>query len=57
MSKIIMPDYTRSIVNMMASIRKHYGLEIRYNTLPELDEELKNNYKNVVIVLYLISNP
>lgn len=51
MSKIIMPDYTRSIVNMMASIRKHYGLEIRYNTLPELDEELKKNYKNVVIVL------
>jgi len=51
MSKIIMPDYSRSIVNMMASIRKHYGLDIRYNTLPELDEELKKNYKNVVIIL------
>ena len=51
MKKIVMPDYTKSIVNMMASIRKHYGLDINYNTLPSLDEELKKNYKNVIIVL------
>ena len=51
MKKIVMPDYTKSIVNMMASIRKHYGLDINYNTLPSLDEELKKNYKNVIVVL------
>ncbi|MBQ9730511.1 MAG: alkaline phosphatase family protein [Bacilli bacterium] len=51
MSKIIMPNYTKSLVNMMASIRKHYGLQINYNTLPALDEELSKNYKNVLIVL------
>ena len=49
--KVFMPNYNRSIVNMMASIRKHYGLNVSYNTLPELDEELKKNYKNVLIVL------
>ena len=42
MAKYIFPDYTRSIVNMMASIRCHFGLEITHNTLKELDEELNN---------------
>mgnify|MGYP003308765220 CR=1 FL=1 len=51
MAKYIFPDYTRSIVNMMASIRRHFGLEITHNTLKELDEELNKNYKNIIIVL------
>lgn len=51
MAKYIFPDYTRSIVNMMASIRRHFGLEITHNTLKELDEELNKDYRNVIIVL------
>ena len=51
MTKYVMPNYSRSLVNMMASIRKHYGLDVSYNTLKELDEELSKNYRNVLIVL------
>lgn len=51
MSKIIFPDYSNSIVNMMASFRKYYGLDFHHSTLKSLDNILKKKYKNVVLVL------
>lgn len=51
--KIIYPDYNNCLTNVTNSIFKHYGIETYHNTLPELDEILKNHdYKNIVYMLY-----
>ncbi len=49
--KVMYPDYTNSIVNFMASIRKFYGLSYQHNTMPKLDEVLSKDYKNIIMIL------
>ena len=39
--KIIMPNYEKSILNLVNSILKHYNVETKYKELPELKEILK----------------
>lgn len=50
-NNIVLPDYENSILNLINSILKHYKVETKYNGLKELDDKLKNNYKNVVLII------
>lgn len=49
--KLKYPDYDNSILNVTNSILKHYGVNVAYNTIPELDKELTNNYKHIIYIL------
>ncbi|MFA5006285.1 MAG: alkaline phosphatase family protein [Candidatus Izemoplasmatales bacterium] len=51
MKPIRFPDYERSIMNVSASILRHYGAKTEKATLPEVDAVLANNPRNVVLVL------
>ena len=46
-----LPDYDRSILSVVASILKHYGLTAAYPTLPELDAQLATDPAHVVLIL------
>jgi predicted AlkP superfamily pyrophosphatase or phosphodiesterase len=43
-------DYQNSIVNLACSILEYFGAESEHNTLKEVDELLKYQYKNVVVL-------
>jgi len=45
------PDYNNSILNLITSILKYYNVETNHTSLKELDEVLKNKYKNVVFIV------
>lgn len=45
-------NYNHCLTNLANSIRLYYGLEIKHNTIEEVDKELKKDYKNVVIMLF-----
>lgn len=49
--KIMYPNYNRSIVNLIASIKKYYNIPYSIQTLPELDRVLEKEYNNMVLVL------
>ncbi len=50
--KIVLPDYTNCLVNLMASIRRHFLLPYKYSTLKKVDCLLdKNQYRTVVVLL------
>jgi len=51
MKNYIFPDYNNSLLNLMASLRKYYGLDHNYQTLDVVDKELAKNYKTVIILL------
>lgn len=51
MEKYAVPDYQNSIINVTGSILKHYHVETRLASLPNLDAELSKGYKNVVLFL------
>ncbi len=47
------PDYDRSILSVASSVLKHFGVkDCEHKTLPELDELLKNDYKNIIVMLF-----
>lgn len=48
---IIFPNYEHCILNTINSILKYYNVETQYNGLIELDEQLKNKYKNIVLII------
>lgn len=50
-NNIIMPNYDRSILNLINSILKHYNVKTKYNGLKEIDEKLTHDYKNVVLII------
>lgn len=50
--KIRLPDYENCIAGITSSVLKHYKSECNVKSLPVLDELLKNNYKNIVVILY-----
>ncbi len=49
--KTIMPDYKKSMVNITASIMKHYGKPSNYESFKPLDEILNNNYKHILFLI------
>ncbi len=49
--KLTYPDYNNSILNVTNSILKHYGVSVKYSTIPELDKELLNNYNHIIYIL------
>lgn len=49
--KIKLPDYNHSILNLITSILKYYNVKTEHNSLREVDEILKNKYKNVVLIV------
>lgn len=49
--KIIFPDYNHSILNLINTILKYYKVNTEYNTLPQLEEILNKNYKNIVLIV------
>ena len=48
---IIFPNYEHCILNTITSILKYYNVETKYNGLLELDNQLKANYRNIVLVI------
>ena len=49
--EIVLPNYKNSILNLINSILKYYNIETKYNGIDFLDEKLKNNYKNIVLII------
>ena len=45
-------DYNNSLVNLVSSILKNFDAEFNHSTLKEVDELLKEKYKNVVVLLF-----
>ena len=45
------PNYTRSIVNISATLLNHYGIETPHVSLPEITEKLKDDYKHIVVMV------
>ena len=53
MTKLILPDYNNSIVNLACSIRKYFDLNYNHNTLKIVDDILEEKKpKNVVVILF-----
>lgn len=48
---IIFPNYEHCILNTITSILKYYKVETKYAGLPELDKQLKDKYKNIVLII------
>ncbi len=48
---LIFPNYKKSIVNIIASIKKFYRIPVTAATLQSLDTELNRMYKNVVLIV------
>lgn len=50
---IKLPDYDRSILSIASSVLNYYGVQdCPHKTLPEYDKLLKNDYKNVIVMLF-----
>lgn len=49
---IVKPSYKKSIVNLMASINSYYGGVSQYETLHEVDLELKKEYKHIFLLIF-----
>ena len=50
---VLKNDYNECITNLACSIRKHFDLEYKHNTLDYVDKILdKNKPKNVVVILF-----
>ena len=45
-------DYKRSLLALISSVSRHFGVNTDHATLPEMDELLTKNYKNVVVMLF-----
>jgi predicted AlkP superfamily pyrophosphatase or phosphodiesterase len=45
------PDYNHSILNVSATLLKHYGVVSSFETIQTLEESLKKNPKHVVYIL------
>lgn len=50
--KLIFPDYTKSNLNITATLAEFLGATNKNATLPILKEELKKNYKNIVYMIF-----
>ena len=48
---ICKPDYDRSILSISSSIMKKYNVKSNYKSLPELDNILAKDYRNVIFLI------
>lgn len=48
----LMVNYDHSILSLISSVLKHYGVQTPYKTLPAVDEELKKGYKNIIFMVF-----
>ncbi len=46
------PDYSNCILGITSSVLKHFGLATCHPSLPLLDDKLKANFRNVVVMLF-----
>lgn len=46
------PEYKCSIVNLMASIQKHYDVPTNYETIECVDKELSKDYQHVLLMVF-----
>lgn len=49
--EIIFPNYEHSILNTINSILRYYNVKTKYSGLEELDESLKKEYKDIVLII------
>ncbi len=50
---ITYPNYDRSILSIASSVLNHFGVkDCQHKTLPEFDELLNKNYKNIIVMLF-----
>ena len=45
------PNYDKSLISIISSVKAYYRTPYAYPTVTELDNELKNGYKNVVLIV------
>lgn len=50
-NEIILPNYEHCILNTITSILKYYNVDTPHSSLNILDEKLKKNYKNVILLI------
>ncbi len=50
--KCVYPNYDNSLLSLISSIENYYGIKNNRKTLKIVDEQLKNDYKNIIVVLY-----
>ena len=48
---IVMPDYDSCILNTITSILKHYNVKTTHSSNKKLDDILKKDYRNVVLII------
>lgn len=46
------PEYDKSLLSLISSIENYYGIKNDRKPLKIIDDELKNNYKNIIVMLY-----
>lgn len=50
---ITYPNYDRSILSVASSVLNHFGVkDCQHKTLPEFDELLAKDYKNIIVMLF-----
>lgn len=48
---LVYPNYKKSVINVIASVKKYYRIGTNIPTLPALDNILGRMYKNVVLIM------
>lgn len=50
--EIVKPNYNECITNITCSVLKYFEVPYKHNTISEIDDMLKTNPKNVVVILF-----
>ena len=50
-NKIMLPNYNKSILNLITSILKKYNVTSDFSELTEIKELINKNYNNIVLVI------
>lgn len=50
--KIVKPNYDECITNIACSVLNYFNVPVKHNTISEIDNYLKSNPKNVIVILY-----
>ena len=50
-NKLLYPKYDHSILGIPNSLLRYYGAKTHHSSLPILDHVLKQNYKNVILII------
>lgn len=48
---LVFPNYKKSIINVIASVKRYYRIQTNVPVLPKLENELNRMYKNVVLIV------